>query len=154
MILDRLENAGLYRPLGAVIAAALDYLCRTDFSQMPAGRHDVDGDRLFALVQRYRPKPLAQIAWEAHRQYIDVQYLAAGTERMGYVPLGDGLSVRQRYDPNKDAILFDADGQLFTVSAGNFAIFAPCDVHAPGLATDTIEDSAEVCKVVMKCRVE
>ena len=56
--------------------------------------------------------------------------------------------------PQKDAILFDADGQLFMVSAGDFAIFAPCDVHAPGLATDLPDGSAEVCKVVMKCRVK
>ena len=154
MILDRLENAAQYRPMGANIAAALDYLRRTDFSQMPVGRHEVDGDRVFAIVQRYRPKPLAQIAWEAHRQYIDVQYVAAGMERMGYVPLGDGLTVRQPYVAEKDAILFDADGQLFMVSAGQFAIFAPNDVHAPGLTTGTADDSAEVCKVVMKCRVQ
>jgi len=154
MILDRLENAGLYRPMGANIALALDYLRRTDFSQMPVGRHEVDGDRVFAIVQRYRPKPLAQIVWEAHRQYIDVQYVAAGIERMGYVPLGDGLTVQQPYDAQKDAILFDAAGNLFTMSAGDFAIFAPHDVHAPGLATDLPEGSAEVCKVVMKCRVK
>ena len=173
MILDRLENADLYRPMGANIASALDYLRRTDFAQIAVGRHDVDGDRVFAIVQRYRPKPLAQIVWEAHRQYIDVQYLAAGSERMGYQPLADGLSVRQPYDPQKDAILFNADGQLFTMSAGDFAIFAPCDVHAPGLAIDLADDSptlkgtvpfsptrksgqspAEVCKVVVKCRVK
>ena len=154
MILDCLENADLYRPLGANIALALDYLCRTDFSQMPVGRHEVDGDRVWAVVQRYRPKPPAQAIWEAHRQYIDVQYVAAGTERMGYVPLGDGLRVRQPYDAEKDAILFDADGQLFTMSPGDFAIFTPCDVHAPGLTTDLADDSAEVCKVVVKCRAK
>ena len=171
MILDRLENADLYRAIGANIAAALDYLRRTDFSQMPVGRHEVDGDRVFAIVQRYRPKPLAQIVWEAHRQYIDVQCLAAGSERMGYLPLADSLSVRQPYDPQKDAVLFDADGQLFTMSPGDFAIFAPGDVHAPGLAIDSADAAlkgtvpfsltrksgqspAEVCKVVMKCRVK
>ena len=154
MIFDRLENATQYRPLGTNLAAALDYLRRTDFSQVPAGRHDVDGDRVFAIVQRYRPKSLAQIVWEAHRQYIDVQYLVAGMERMGYVPLGDGLTVRQPYDAEKDAILFDADGQLFVVSAGQFVIFAPNDVHAPGLATELSEAADEVCKVVVKCRVQ
>jgi YhcH/YjgK/YiaL family protein len=154
VIFDRLENADQYRSMGANVAMALDYLRRTDFSQMPVGRHEVDGDRVFAIVQRYRPKPLAQIVWEAHRQYIDVQYVAAGSERMGYVPLGDGLRVRQPYNAEKDAILFDADGQLFMVSAGQFAIFAPNDVHAPGLATDLPDDAAEVCKVVVKCRVK
>ena len=140
--------------LGAEIALALDYLRRTDFSRMPTGRHEVDGDRVWAIVQRYRPKPLAQIVWERTRQYIDVQYVVEETERMGYVPLSSGLSVRQPYDSQKDAILFDADGTLFEVGAGSFAIFAPHDVNAPGLATGLPEGAAEVCKVVMKCRVE
>jgi YhcH/YjgK/YiaL family protein len=154
MILDRLENAGLYRPLGANVALALDYLRRTDFLQMPVGRHEVDGERVYAVVQRYRPKPAAQAVWEAHRKYIDVQYVAAAVERMGYAPLSGQLSVRQPYDAEKDAILFDAKGQLFELSAGGFAIFAPHDVHAPGLAIDSPEAAADVCKVVMKCRVE
>jgi YhcH/YjgK/YiaL family protein len=154
MILDRLENAGIYRPMGAEIALALDYLQRTDFSQMPIGRHEVDGDRVYAILQRYRPKPPAEAVWEAHRKYIDVQYVAAGVERMGYVPLGDGLSVRRVYDAEKDAILFDAEGQFFDLSAGGFAVFAPHDVHAPGLAADLPDNPAEVCKVVVKCRVE
>ena len=52
MILDRLENAGLYRPLGAKIALALDYLGRTDFSQVADGRYELDGDEVFSVVQR------------------------------------------------------------------------------------------------------
>ena len=153
MILDRLENAKLYRPLSANIMLALDYLRRTDFSQVPAGRQDVLDDRVWAIVQRYRPKPLTEIVWEAHRQYIDVQYVAVGAERMGYAPLDERLDVRRAYDVQKDAILFDAAGDFFTLSAGGFAIFTPYDVHAPGLATDLPENAAEVCKVVMKCRV-
>jgi YhcH/YjgK/YiaL family protein len=153
MILDRLENAALYRPLGARIALALDYLGRTDFSRIPDGRYELDGDRVYAVVQRYRPRPLAEARWEAHRQYIDVQFMAEGVERIGYAPLGGALPVERAYDAEKDVVLFSAEGDFFTVRAGDFAIFYPTDVHAPCLAGET-PAAIDVCKVVVKCRVE
>jgi YhcH/YjgK/YiaL family protein len=153
MILDRLENAALYRSLGTSIALALDYLGRTDFSQTPEGRYELDGDRVFAIVQRYRPKPAAEGRWEAHRQYLDVQYVAGGVERIGYAPLVDGLPVQRAYDSQKDVVFFDVQGDLFTVPAGGFVIFYPTDVHAPCLATEPSVAAVEVCKVVVKCRV-
>jgi YhcH/YjgK/YiaL family protein len=151
MILDRLEHARMYRALDADIARAFDYLQQTNFRDVTDGRYELDGDRLFALVLRYRPKPLDQAMWEAHRRYIDIQYVVEGSERMGYTCLRGDLPVRQPYDPKKDIIFFDADGDWIEVPAGSFAIFAPHDVHAPGLATDRPEASAEVCKVVVKC---
>ena len=153
MILDRLENAGRHDALGADVALAFDYLRRTDFSQLPEGRYELDGDRVYAMVQRYQPKPLAEALWEAHRRYLDVQYLAEGSERMGCAPLDDELPVQQNYDPQKDAALYHADGEFFVIHAGSFAIFTPHDVHAPGLAVDGSDVSGRVCKVVVKCRL-
>ncbi len=152
MILDRLENAALYRSLGPRIVLALDYLGRTDFASIPNGRYELDGDRVFALVQRYRPKSPTEARWEAHRQYVDVQYIAEGVERMGYAPLGDGLAIQGAYDPEKDVIFFDVQGDFFTLRAGGFTIFHPSDVHAPGVAADPSAAAVEICKVVVKCR--
>jgi YhcH/YjgK/YiaL family protein len=106
------------------------------------------------VVQRYRPKPPAEARWEAHRQYIDVQFLAGGVERIGYAPLGEALSVVQAYDAQKDVVFFAAAGDFVTVPAGSFAIFWPTDVHAPCLAGEASPATVEVCKVVVKCRVE
>jgi biofilm protein TabA len=153
MILDRLENAKMHCTLGAEVALALDYLRRTDFSQVPNGRYELDGDRVYAIVQRYRTKPRGDAKWEAHRQYLDVQYVASGSERMGYAFLHDGLTVEQNYDPKNDCILYDADGDFFAVPAGSFAIFAPHDIHSPGVSMDGPDALGEVCKVVVKCRV-
>jgi YhcH/YjgK/YiaL family protein len=150
MILDRLENADLYRGLGPGIAAALDYLRATDFSRVPLGRQELDGARLFAIVQRYRTKPLNEAGWEAHRRYLDVQYVVEGDERMGYAPLQAGLAVKQAYDPEKDIAFFETWGDLFEVPAGRFAIFAPQDVHAPGLVPGPEALPTEVLKVVVK----
>ncbi len=153
MILDRLEYSSLYRVMSEEIALALDFLRRTDFSTMPAERHNIDGDRVYAMVQRYRPKAPAEAKWEAHRRYIDIQYVAAGVERMGHAFLENGLKVAHEYDDEKDYILYDVAGDLLTLRAGSFMILAPHDIHAPGLAIEGPGSDAEVCKVVVKCRM-
>lgn len=154
MILDRLENAWMYQGLSKDIAAALDYLRRTDFRQVSLGRHELAGDRLFAIVQRYRTKPLVDAGWEAHRKYLDVQYVVEGVERIGYAPLRDDVSVKQEYDSQKDLVFFETWGDLLEVPAGSFAIFAPHDIHAPGLVVGPSAEPTEVLKVVVKVRVD
>jgi biofilm protein TabA len=152
MILDRIEHAAMYRGLEPILREALDYLSSTDFSQVPEGRHVLDGERLFALVQRYQTKAVSDALWEAHRRYIDVQYVVAGDEQIGYAPLVDGLTVTKPYDTQKDVIFFNVRGDRFELSAGTFAIFTPHDVHAPGLVSGVSQQGAEVRKVVVKCR--
>jgi biofilm protein TabA len=152
MILDRLENAAAYEGLAPRIAAALRYLQGTDFAALADGRYELDGDRLFAIVQRYQTKPSADAAWEAHRRYIDVQYVVEGAERIGYAALRDGLRAAKPYDAEKDVAFFDARGDLFELAVGSFAIFGPQDVHAPGLAAGRPEAPGGVLKVVVKCR--
>jgi YhcH/YjgK/YiaL family protein len=154
MILDRLENAAMYRGLGARIAVALDYLCGVQAARLSPGRYELDGERLFAIVQRYQTKPLVEAAWEAHRRYLDVQYVAEGVERMGCAPLDPRLAIKQPYDAGRDVVFFDAWGDLFEVAAGSFAVFGPRDVHAPGLVAGPSAEPADVLKVVVKCRIE
>ena len=48
------------------------------------GKIPIQGDQVFALVQDNTTKPRAQGTWEAHRKYIDVQFLTAGVEEIGY----------------------------------------------------------------------
>jgi YhcH/YjgK/YiaL family protein len=104
------------------------------------------------MVQTYRTKPLDQCVWEAHRKYIDVQYLYAGTEVMGWAPLA-GAAERVAYDPARDVAFYDPpkDVTLTVVPAGTFAIFFPTDVHMPQAAHGV---SVEIGKIVVKVAVE
>jgi biofilm protein TabA len=150
MIIDQIQNRAFYRQLGSRVGEVLEYLAATDFTKMPDGKYELDGQRMFALVQRYRPKPLAEIVWEAHRKYIDVQYVVQGAERMGYLPLGEGMTVKKDYDLQRDIIFYDVQGDLFIVPERSFVVFAPQDVHAPGLTVDGPVSGGEVLKVVVK----
>jgi len=149
MLTDRLANAALYRSLSPRIADALDYLAARDFAKIADGRHAIDGDHLFALVQRYTSKPLAEGRWEAHRKYIDLQYVVSGTEQIGYVSI-DQLAAEPHDEERDLAWLSGTAGQWITVPAGHFMLLWPGDAHMPQIATGA---PSEILKVVVKIEV-
>ena len=149
MIVDRLAHASEYFNLGQGIRAALEYLQNTDIGELTPGRHDVDGDRLFALVSDYDTKSPDETFWEAHRRHIDVQYVHAGRERIGYGDLVDFAA--DPYDAERDLVVARGEtGQFVEVQPGGFVILFPHDVHMPGL---TAREKARVRKVVVKVRI-
>jgi len=149
MVTDRLANAAVYRALSPRIAAAIDYVTTTDFSAIADGRYVIDGDDLFALVQRYTSKPLTSGKWEAHRKYIDLQAVLQGTEQIGYVSI-DQLHA-EPYNPEKDLIwLTGTAGQWFTLPTGHFTLLWPGDAHMPGIVAEAPSD---VLKVVVKIQI-
>ncbi len=150
MIVDRLDNAALYFGLGERITTALRYLTDNDCTTLPVGKIPIRGEQIFVLVQDNTTKPRDQGVWEAHRRYIDVQFVAAGIEEMGYANIGT-LTVRTPYDEKADYALFDGTGSFVTVPAGSFTIFFPEDGHIPGSAVDGAPTA--VRKVVVKVAV-
>jgi biofilm protein TabA len=150
MIVDRIENAKLYKDFGHGVAEALEYLAKTDLAALSDGKHEIDGERLFVVVQRYQTKPPAEARWEYHEKYLDVQFIASGVEAIGYAPWDDKLPVAQAFDATKDAGFISASGAMAPVAAGMFAIFAPRELHAPSLAVDGA--TSDVLKLIVKCR--
>jgi YhcH/YjgK/YiaL family protein len=154
MIHDILARAQRYRPLGTRVALALEYLRSSDFGTVPDGRHPIDGDRMYALVQSYTTKPPEQGTWEAHRRCMDLQFVVEGGEQIGYLP--PGRIAEGEYDAARDVATVPggaADGDRLTVRTGDFMLIWPGEVHMPGLA---IGPPATVRKVVVKidCQVD
>ena len=145
MIIDTLENAALYRSLAPRIAGALDYLKATDFTNMASGRHPIDAERLFAIVNDYQTIPGPEVELEGHRRYIDVQYLVSGRELIGYAPLSGQTPLRE-YDNDEDYALYRGEATFVRFSAGMFAILYPHDLHMPCIG----EPPVAVRKVVVK----
>ena len=149
MIIDRIDNASIYNGVAPRLAAALAYLRDTDFAGMELGRYDIAGDEIYAMVQAYTTKAVSTGLWEAHRRYIDVQYVVSGNECMGYANLG-GLTVSQEYEEKDDYLLLEGEGDFLTMPAGTFIILGPQDAHMPQIAAGT---PCEVSKVVVKVAV-
>lgn len=98
----------------------------------------LDGDKLFALNQIYRTKPLDQAKFEGHRTYIDLQYVFEGFETIRNSSLVD-CRPQSEYDAKNDVQFFTSS--FFTPIAlkGNMVcILYPEDIHAPGLIFDNL----------------
>jgi len=149
MIVDTLANAPQYASLHRRFAAGFEFLRRADLANLPDGKHEISGDDLFAIVARDAARGRVQSPLEVHRKYIDIQYVVAGTDAIGYLPLAGCRRVSSPYDAERDLECFyDRPPTWLTLTAGMFAIFFPHDAHAP-LAGD-----GEVHKVVVKVAVE
>jgi len=149
MIIDKLSNSHLYSGLGERINKAFAYLKETDFSKMELGKYEIDGEDIFALVNEYNTKDQSQGKLEAHKKYIDVQFVAKGKELMGYAPL-QNQTVIDPYNEQNDITFFNGEKSFTLVEEGMFAIFFPTDVHLPGIKVD---EPAYVKKVVVKVKV-
>lgn len=150
MILDTLANAHLYHSVHPRFAAGFEFLRTQNLHALAAGRQPIDGDNVYALVNLYDTKAVADSKWEAHRRYIDIQYIVTGTERMGVAPIAD-LQVTKPYDEEGDYLLLAGQGTMLAMHAGLFAIFYPHDAHMPNVSP--AETPVKVRKIVVKVRV-
>jgi YhcH/YjgK/YiaL family protein len=152
MILDTITNSSVYANLGPEFAKGFAFLRQFDGSQA-MGRHEIDGDRVFALVQSYTTKPIESALYEAHRRYSDIQFIFNGRETILWAPLVTMSDQTMAYDDAKDAALWKCnptDSTLLRLSAGHVAVFFPQDAHAPGMEWNS---PCEVVKVVVKVQV-
>ena len=151
MVIDRLANASLYVDVLPGLAAAFDWLRTTDLASLPEGKIVIDGEALFAIVAEYTPREPSRCVVEAHRAYWDVQFVAHGEERMGWISLPEAVE-SVPYSPERDVAFYEAHGTSFVrVPAGCFAIFGPQDVHMPGVAPEP-GTAGLVRKIVVKVR--
>ena len=151
MILDTLTQSRRYTSLSPRFAAAFEFLKQLS-ADKANGRYDIDGDNCFALVQSYKTKTLAEAKFEAHRNYIDIQFIQTGRESILWSPLTALTQVTEPYVAERDIVFF-ANPPKWTpihLSAGQFTIFFPEDGHAPGIETGS---ASEIRKTVIKVRL-
>jgi YhcH/YjgK/YiaL family protein len=150
VILTTLADSAAYEVLGSRVAAGLAWLRAMD-PAVGDGRHVIDGNDVFALVASYQTGPATEKRFESHRAYVDLQYVAAGQERILHAPV-TGLVVETPYDPATD-IMFYADppfSSSLLMPTGGLAIFHPGDGHKPGCMAGARH---EVRKVVVKVAI-
>ncbi|MGA2092406.1 MAG: YhcH/YjgK/YiaL family protein [Sedimentisphaerales bacterium] len=146
----------------ARFAKAFEVLTDASLLQKKDGKYTVEGDNLFYTIQRYATKPMSEGKLEAHRKYIDIQFLLSGVEILGYSPL-KGLTVAEEYNPEKDIVFFETPKEITKVKLepGLFCILFPDDAHLPSVYEASpsggpccqVDKPAEVRKVVIKIRL-
>lgn len=147
MILDHIDNAEQYLAMNPQFAQGFAFLRQEGLDRMEPGRHEIEGDNIYAIIAEAEPVLREEGLLEVHRQYVDVHYTVSGIECIGWQATSKCASPQGEYDEANDAILFEDKPEVWTdVPPEHFAICLPTDAHAP------VRNGA-VRKVILKVRV-
>ncbi len=127
---------------------AFEFLEKKTLAEMPLGKHPIEGEQVYALVQKLPSRAPETAQFESHRKYIDIHYLVAGQEITGFAPV-DNLKLAVPYDEAKDVMLYTVPAQYTKIEMrpGRFAIYHPGQGHLPNCHFD---GPHELQKVVIK----
>ena len=149
MILDALCNWEQYAALHPRFQDAFGFLSQPGLCDLPNGRVEIDGARVYAIVLRETGKGKSGAQLETHRKYLDIQFTLSGPDVIGWSARTSCQHRGKGYDSTKDVELFSGKPDVWVdVPDAHFALFWPEDAHAP-LAART-----PVHKVVVKIAVD
>lgn len=150
MIYDKVANKALYYGCHKNFQMGFDFIQRVIEENLPVGKYELDGKNVYASVQEYISKPDSE-KLEGHQEYIDIQYVISGEEKMECAELANCVST-VAYNGEKDVEFFTCNAVKATMAfeEGSFAIFFPNDIHKPGVQQ---QGPAPVKKVVVKVHV-
>jgi len=149
MIFDKIENANRYFPLHPAFEAAFNFLTRQDIAELPAEKFEVDGQNVYVMITNKPGKEFGAAKLESHSDYIDIQFLIAGAEKIGWKAYSECTKTEKSYDSEKDIEYFsDSPQTYFSLTPGSFAVFFPEDGHAPMIGEGLVH------KAVVKVKIE
>ena len=130
MIIDKFENLPLYFSCLPGLDKAAEFLAGEDIAD---GRHEIDGEKIFANVSSYEPKEFnSDMRFEAHKKYADLQAVLEAEERIDWAPLGSLKEESEEYSKGGDIAFYSRDEHMgVTLAAGEFLMLLPGDAHKP-----------------------
>ena len=134
MIYDTLDHIHRYEGMHPGVLRGLRFLAQTDFSTLPDGRVEIDGENIFANVMTCVTKERNDTP-EAHRKYIDIQYLIEGSEIVAVGPL-ERMEEEVEARPQGDIWFYRGPLSGVEIGQGRFVVVFPEDAHAPSIAVD------------------
>lgn len=136
MIYDSLSHLNRYRGFSKGLDLLMDWIAKTDLTQLPVGRSEIDGSRVFALVQDATTRRYEDARYETHRRYMDVQVDLVGEEHF-MITTGPTAEVGS-FDESSDKgyCLATSDNHAEIEGAlklGHFVVFMIGEPHMPNL---------------------
>jgi biofilm protein TabA len=131
---------------------ALSFLRMREIRGLEDGIIEIDGDRIFANVQRYETIAIHAPKFEYHRKYVDIQFIVYGEEIIGWMP-AEHVTVVEPYNVEKDICFGHGTAGRWTpvlLQAGQLAVLWPEDGHAPKISPGV---PAPVMKIIIKVKV-
>ncbi len=153
MIFDKIENISDYFEELPLLKKVEDFVVDFKNGKLADGIYEIDGKRVFAMVQSYRTRQQThEMMFEAHKKYIDLQYIVNGIEKIRWARLDSVDLVEEKYSTGGDIAFYEGDAMFdFTLTKGTFLLLYPEDAHLPGLSA---QKDVNVRKIVFKIQVD
>ncbi|MBB8810926.1 N-acetylneuraminate anomerase [Escherichia coli] len=116
------------------------------------GRYELQGDNIFMNVMTFNTQSPVEKKAELHEQYIDIQLLLNGEERILFGTAGTARQCEE-FHHEDDYQLCSAieNEQAIILKPGMFAVFMPGEPHKPGCV---VGEPDEIKKVVVKVKAD
>jgi biofilm protein TabA len=147
MIFDHIDNLKDYEAIHKGIKMALEFIHNQNIKELDIGLYEIDGDKVFLKIQGYDTRDEEGGVWEAHKKYMDIQYMIEGAELINIANINE-MNFPTQYDEKEDLWFFTGLGDSIILEEGMFTIFLPQDVHMTSLKVNG--ESRSVKKAVFK----
>ncbi len=148
MIIGSLKNTARIEASHPGIKAFFDYVKKHDMSQEALETKVLSADEVFFTPMKLKGKKPQEALLEAHKNYLDIQLLLEGSERIGWKALEDAEVVEAPYNKDNDIVFYaDKSDSYIQLKPGQFAVIFPEDLHAPGVSEGALH------KVVAKVKL-
>lgn len=101
------------------------------------------------IIQSYSTKLPAEGRPEAHREFLDIQYVVQGEECVGWANV-DTLTPDGDFVTDSDIGFYTGHVDLLRIGAGSCYVVFPEDAHMPGIA---VAEPKPCIKMVVKLKV-
>ncbi len=114
---------------------------------------EIDGKNIFAQIIDMTTRDAAENRPEAHRRYLDIQFLAWGEEKIGVAIDTGNNQISESLLEQRDIIFYhDSEHESFIeMIPGSYALFFPQDVHRPGCNKSI---ATPIRKIVVKVAID
>jgi biofilm protein TabA len=154
MIRDHINNLNNYVSLIPSLRKIIDFVESNNLLILAPGKHEIDGDKIFAMLVETNLKKRNEIKLEAHRKYLDLHLVIKGNETIAWLPTFKGVS-SMKFNKEEDYMFFDnqlieEDSTIswLKLAKDEFIICFPGDAHAPLIGEGKIK------KVIFKILIE
>lgn len=146
MYIDKISNLKNYVKDQNLLTAILDFIKVAKTA--PKGRTNILGES-YANVLDYTTKPFETIKMEAHRQFVDLQCIISGEEKLLKQDIL-GVKPITEYNAENDCIFYTPENFDCTIlNESSFAILYPNDLHQ----CVAVDNPIDIRKIVFKIPV-
>lgn len=138
------------KKLSKKVSMELELVKKHDLNSLPDGRYELS-DGSYFIIHEYITKHEDYCRLESHRNYVDVQWILDGRERIRVYPV-DKLEPEIPYDFEKDVAFWKPVDNMMEILmySGSYIVLYPNDAYMPCIMCEKQE---RVRKIVVKVKI-